>query len=74
MNMYLLISCSEDGDSYNLFDNLDQAKESFKEAKDSKWNQMVVLCSPKPGDSFGFGSHGFYGCEVIEEWDSWEDE
>lgn len=69
MNMYLLISCTYDGDSYELFNDLEKAKARFDEEKESEWNNIIVLCSPKPGDSFGFGHGGFYGCEVIEEWE-----
>lgn len=70
MKMYLLISCTYDGDSYELFNDLEKAKARFEEEKESEWNNIIVLCSPKPGDSFGFGHGGFYGtCEVIEEWE-----
>lgn len=67
MKIYLLICCTFDGDSYKLFDNLEEATAAFEEEKESSWNNIIVLCSPKPGDSFGFG-YEFYGCEVIEEW------
>jgi hypothetical protein len=72
--MYILISFSEDGDSYNFFTDLDEASAAFSDAQyeatfgdsDSK----VVLLKIQPGVEFGFGQYGeVYGAEVIMERD-----
>ena len=72
--MYILISFSEDGDSYNFFTDLDEASDAFSDAQyeatlgdsDSK----VALLKIQPGVEFGFGQYGdVYGAEVIMERD-----
>jgi len=69
MDNFLLISCTFDGDSYKLFNNIQEAKDSFDEECADECNNIVVLCAPKPGESFGFGPHGFWGGDVIFEWE-----
>lgn len=68
MKMYLLIKCYEDGDSYQTFSNLEEAKKVFEEGKKDSWYHTLVLCEIGPDQSFGFGSYGFYGNDVIAEW------
>ncbi len=67
--MYLLITNQEDTQNFWAFESLDSAKTKFKEEVEDQYNIGVFLCQPKDGDQFGFGYHGFYGCEVIEEWE-----
>lgn len=75
MKMYLLIKCSEDGDSYQTFSNLDEAKKVFNEEKKGGWHNNLVLCEIGPDQTFGFGSQGFFhGSDVVKEWDREEDE
>jgi len=70
MDNLLLIASTFDGDHYKLFNNIQEAKEAFDDACEDEYNNIVVLCAPKPGDSFGFGAHGFWGdCDAIFEWE-----
>ena len=68
MKMYLFIKCSEDGDSYQTFSDLKEAKKEFKNEKKSKYYHTLVLCEIGPDQRFSFGDYGFYGEGVIEEW------
>ena len=67
MKMYLLIKCYEDGDSYQTFSNLEEAKKKFVDEKEGAWYHHLVLCEIGPDQRFGFGDYGFDG-ETIEEW------
>ena len=68
MNIYLLIKCYEDGDSYQTFSDLDEARKVFTEDKEEGYYHTLVLCDIGPDQSFGFGSQGFYGNAVVAEW------
>jgi hypothetical protein len=68
MKMYLLIKCYEDGDSYQTFDNLENAIEEFENQKADGWFHTLVLCEIGPGLRFGFSDYGFQGTETIKEW------
>lgn len=66
--MYLLIKCFEDGDTYQTFSDLKEAKKVFKDEKKSKFYHYLVLCEIHPNRIFGFGDYGFEGIEAILEW------
>ena len=68
MKMYLLIKCFEDGDSYQTFSDLKEAKKVFKEEKKDSWYHHIALCEIGPDQSFGFSDYGFSGVSVIAEW------
>ncbi len=68
MKMYLLIKCSEDGDSYQTFSDLKEAKKVFKDEKKAKWYHHLALCEIGPDQSFGFSDYGLCGEGVIGEW------
>lgn len=74
--MLVLINCNFDGDTYALFNKVDQAKDAFKASVESGWNHKVLLVKPNEiGEDFGFGSRGdVFGAEIIEEWNSDDDE
>lgn len=67
--MYVLINCSYDGDSYQLFNEVEEGVEAFNESMESGFNHLVYLLEPVVGKSFGFGSRGdIFGAEIILEW------
>ena len=70
MKMYLLIKCFEDGDSYQTFSDLKEAKKVFKEEKKDEFYHHLALCEIGPDQSFGFSEYGFdgEGVNVIAEW------
>jgi hypothetical protein len=68
MKMYLLIKCYEDGDSYQTFSDLKEAKKVFKEEKKDSRYHYLVLCEIGPDQRFGFSDYGFDGPGVIAEW------
>jgi hypothetical protein len=70
MKIYLLIKCYEDGDSYQTFSDLKEAKEVFEGEKKDSWYHTLALCEVGPNQSFGFNDYGFYGegVNVIGEW------
>ena len=73
MKIYLLIKCYEDGDSYQTFSDLEEAKEVFEgEKKDAcyRWYHALALCEIGPNQRFGFSDYGFdgEGVNVIAEW------
>lgn len=66
--MYVLINLNHDGDSYQLFTNIEDAKKAFNESKESGYYYSVCLVEATPNTKFGFGSRGdMYGAKVIEE-------
>lgn len=65
---YVVITMTEDGDSYNIHTDLDAAKENFREESEKELDAQVYLLKTNPGTEFGFGAYGdVYGAEVIEE-------
>lgn len=71
--MYLLINCSYDGDTYQLFTDVDVAVIEFNESMESDYYHAVYLLKPEMSDigscSFGFGSRGdVFGADIILEW------
>ena len=68
MIMYILINLNYDGDSYQIFPNIEDAKKSFDESIDNDYYHAVFLVKAEPGVEFGFGARGeIYGADVIEE-------
>jgi hypothetical protein len=70
--MYILISFSEDGDSYNFFTDLEKARTAFNDAQYESTLEndcpLVSLLKIQPGVEFGFSDGGeVYGAEVIME-------
>jgi hypothetical protein len=69
--MLVLINCSFDGDTYALFNKMENAMDAFKASCESGFYHRVYLVKPNSiGEEFGFGSRGdIFGAEVIEEFD-----
>jgi hypothetical protein len=66
--MFVLINCSYDGDTYAIFNEIENAMVAFEDSSNCGLFHQVVLVKPNPGETFGFGSRGdFFGGEVIEE-------
>lgn len=65
--MFLLVNCDADGDTYQIFQSAEEAKESFEKECDSMFTERVVLLEPNSeGKRFGFGSQGdVFGAKVI---------
>jgi hypothetical protein len=65
--MFLLVNCSSDGDTYQIFQSVEEAKEVFEKECDNMFSERVVLLEPNSeGRGFGFGSQGdVFGAEVI---------
>lgn len=72
--MFLLINCNHDGDTYNLFNKIEDSKEEFEVSCADERNHRVVLVKlDSLGQEFGFGSRGeIFGAEVIFEYDNEE--
>jgi len=71
--MYVLINCSYDGDTYQLFTDVDVAVIEFNESMESDYYYAVYLLKPEMSAigslSFGFGSRGdVFGADTILEW------
>ena len=74
--MFVLINCSYDGDTYNLFNKIETAREEFDAACNSGFYYKVLLVKPDSiGQEFGFGSRGdFFGAELIFEFEEEDQE
>ena len=72
--IYMLINCDPDGDSYEIYDNLKEGKESFNEKKKDPpvfGDIIIYLIEVKNPRDFGFGSRGdMCGAEIILEYNS----
>lgn len=67
--MYVLINCSFDGDSYQLFSEVADGVDAFNQSMESGYYHQVYLLKPNVGEEFGFGSRGdIFGAETILEW------
>lgn len=71
--MFVLINCSYDGDSYQLFTNVEDGVNEFNNSMESDYYHAVYLLKPEVTSigtsSFGFGSRGdVFGAETILEW------
>ena len=67
--MFVLINCSFDGDTYAIFNKIENAMIAFKDSCKDNMNHHVYLVKPEAfGETFGFGNWGdIFGAEVIEE-------
>ena len=74
--MLVLICCNYDGDTYNLFNKIETAKDEFDSECANSMNHKVLLVKPDQiGEPFGFGSRGeFFGGEIIFEFDREEED
>jgi hypothetical protein len=72
--MFLLVNCNVDGDTYQMFNDADEAKSAFDKACDGMFTERVVLMKPNDeGKRFGFGSQGdVFGAEVVFEFETHE--
>ena len=67
--MYVLINCSYDGDTYQLFTDRERASGAFTESLDIRSYHALYLLEVEPNQEFGFGSRGeVFGAEILEEW------
>lgn len=67
--MYVLINCSFDGDTYQIFTDREKAGHAFEDSLDIRRYHSLYLLEVEPDQEFGFGSRGeIYGAEVLEEW------
>lgn len=66
---YMIIETDPDGDSYEIHKELKEAKQSFEEKKasGSLWSEGTLYLIEVKDKSFGFGTQGMYGADVIEE-------
>lgn len=68
---YMIIKTDPDGDSYQIHQELEKARKSFVDSKDSAtiWGEgTLYLVEVENLSDFGFGSQGdFYGGEILEE-------
>jgi hypothetical protein len=66
---YMIIESDPDGDSYEIHKDLKKAEKSFKERKKTSpiFSEATIYLVEVKDKKFGFGSHGMYGAEVIEE-------
>jgi len=73
--MLVLINCSYDGDSYRIFETLENANAAFLESCESGLFHRVYLLEPHtPSTEFGFGSYGdVFGANVISEFENEEE-
>ncbi len=65
--LYVVIMMTEDGDSYNIHADLDNAEKNFREESEKGFYTQVYLLKVNPGTEFGFGAYGdVYGAEVMQ--------
>ncbi len=65
--LYVVIMMTEDGDSYNIHTNLDNAEKNFRKESENGFYTQVYLLKVNPGKEFGVGAYGdFYGAEVMQ--------
>jgi len=68
--IYAVIEANPDGDSYGIFQKLEDAEKEFKNKtnKDIVWGESTIyLIDIKDPSDFGFSSRGeVYGGEVIK--------
>jgi hypothetical protein len=67
--MFVLINCSNDGDTYAIFNEIENARIAFEDSCKDDSNHHVYIVKPNEfGETFGFGSWGdIFGAEVIAE-------
>jgi hypothetical protein len=70
--MFLLVNCSSDGDTYQIFQSVEEAKEVFEKECDNMFSERVVLLEPNDQcKRFGFGSQGdIFGAKVVCEFEN----
>ncbi len=67
---YVIIEANPDGDSYEIHNQLEEAKKSFEERKSTSsiWAEGTIYLVEVKDKKFGFGSMGdIYGADVIEQ-------
>ena len=66
---YILINCSSDGDTYQLFNTRKEGEKAFRASRKERAddiNQILLLRPETVGAPFGFGARGdIFGAKVI---------